>query len=170
MKQTSRNALPSTLDTSADELNPAPSSAASIVPPSRIPKFPVKDIHIADSANSETASSDKKAASYFLDDQSWEGMVQEVYEDSFLARLVDTKDKSKVEEAKIFKSALTDKDDLDLITPGAIFYWIIGNRVTGRRAEYVSLIMFRRLPTWTKREVAEAYKNAKKIREELGWD
>jgi hypothetical protein len=106
---------------------------------------------------------------YFLPEQSWEGMVLEVLEDSFRARLVDTKNADQQEEAEILKTAVTDEDDLKLLVSGAIFFWTIGRRVEGRRSEQVSLIQFRRLPIWTEKEIQEAKREAIEIKKRLGW-
>jgi hypothetical protein len=105
---------------------------------------------------------------YFLPEQSWEGMVLEILEDSFRARLVDMKNADQQEEAEILKTAVTDEDDLKLLMPGAIFFWTLGRRVEGRRSEQVSLIQFRRLPIWTEKEIQEAKREAMEFKKRLG--
>jgi hypothetical protein len=47
--------------------------------------------------------------------------------------------------------------DLDLVRPGALFYWSIGYRghASGQRSRE-SLIRFRRLPRWSMEEVEHA--------------
>ena len=106
---------------------------------------------------------------YFKPEQSWEGMVTEVLDDSFCARLVDMENPEQEEEAEILLSAITDSDDLKLLVPGAIFFWTIGYQVKGRRSEQVSLIQFRRLPIWTAQEVQSAKHEALELRKRLGW-
>jgi hypothetical protein len=106
---------------------------------------------------------------YFLPEQSWEGMVLEILEDSFRARLVDIENADQQEETEILKTAVTDEDDLKLLVPGAIFFWTIGHRVEGRRSEQVSLIQFRRLPIWTEKEIQEAKREAMEFKKRLGW-
>ena len=105
----------------------------------------------------------------FLPDVSWEGMVLDVSEGSFIARLVDMNDSSQFEEAEIKNSAVSDQDDIALIKPGAIFFWSIGTRIEGRRSEQVSLIQFRRLPVWTKSEIQQSKQEAAEIYKKLSW-
>jgi len=107
--------------------------------------------------------------SHFLPDIAWEGEVKEVFEDYFSARLVDTINPSNVELTQIYKTSVTDQYDLELVKPGAIFFWTIGHRVARHRVEHVSQIMFRRLPVWSGDEVDKAMKHAEESKEILGW-
>ncbi len=111
----------------------------------------------------------KQNRPYYLPDVSWEGMVLEVLDDSFIVRLINIIDPSQQEEAEILNTSVSDKDDLKLIVAGAIFYWSIGWHVKGRRSELFSLIQFRRLPVWTKKEKELAAQEASDLRQELGW-
>ena len=111
----------------------------------------------------------ESAQRFFIPDVSWEGVVIEVLEDSFIARLVDIDDPSQSEEAEILNTAVSDQSDIELIVPGAIFFWSIGRRIKGRRSEQVSLIQFRRLPVWSKREIQQSKQEATEIMNELGW-
>jgi hypothetical protein len=106
---------------------------------------------------------------FFIPDVSWEGVVLEVLEGSFIARLVDRDDPSQSEEAEILNTAVSDQSDIELIVPGAIFFWSIGRRIEGRRSEQVSLIQFRRLPVWSKKEIQQSKQEASEIMNELGW-
>lgn len=106
---------------------------------------------------------------YYLPDISWEGMVIDVLDDSFVARLVDINNPSQQEEAEILFTSISDQDDLKLIKPGSIFFWSIGRHVKGRRSEQFSLIQFRRLPVWTKKEKELAVQEAAVLKNELGW-
>ena len=106
---------------------------------------------------------------YFKSEQSWEGEVIEILEDSFRARLADIHNPGQVEEAEILFSALSDSDDLKLIKPGAVFFWTVGTRIEGRRSEQVSIIQFRRLPRWNQKEVDEAKQTASVIKQQLKW-
>ena len=106
--------------------------------------------------------------SYFQPDHTWEGMVLEVRDDVFRARLVDVENTDLQEEAEIIKSALTDSDDLRLLVPGAIFYWTIGRRISKKRSEQVSMIQFRRLPEWTN-EVTKNTQGILDTKKDLGW-
>ena len=106
---------------------------------------------------------------FFIPEVSWEGVVLEVFEESFTARLVDLNDPSQYEEAEILNNSVSDLSDLELIEPGAIFFWSIGRRIEGRRSEQISMIQFRRLPVWTKREIQQSNQEASEIMKELGW-
>lgn len=106
----------------------------------------------------------------FISLQKWVGTVIEVGEHSFFAQLVDLTGGGNDEEAE-FPLEEVSKDDLDLITRGAIFYWNIGyhDKVSGQRIRS-SLIRFRRLPIWSKEEINKARDEAERIRESLGWE
>ena len=105
----------------------------------------------------------------FEPDVSWEGVVLDVSGDSFNARLVDMNNPSQYEEAEILNTAVSDQDDIELIKPGAIFFWSIGRRIEGRRSEQVSWIQFRRLPVWTKSEILQSKQEATELYRKLGW-
>jgi hypothetical protein len=89
--------------------------------------------------------------------QKWEGFVIEVKKDTFIARLTPIIGQGPDQETEIYLDEI-EPEDQSLIQPGAIFYWSIGylDRPSGRRR--VSIIRFRRLPTWTtkEREIAKA--------------
>lgn len=106
---------------------------------------------------------------YFLTLQKWEGVVLEVREDFFLARLVDLTQQSPDEEAE-FPIEEVSQEDLDLLQPGAVFYWNIGylDKRSGQRTR-ASVIRFRRLPVWTQEEIESATREAKRIRDSIGW-
>jgi hypothetical protein len=102
--------------------------------------------------------------------QSWECVVLEVSEDSFSARLVDDLGEHPNEEVELSKEELSEFD-LDLLERGAIFYWTIGyrQRLPNGARERVSRIRFRRLPAWSKAELAAARERAETLSRELGW-
>ena len=102
--------------------------------------------------------------------QQWEGAVLEVGETTFTARLVDLTGERPEEELELDKAELSDFD-LDLLEPGAIFYWTIGYRrqlPRGARSRE-SLIRFRRLPAWSRSELAAARERAEEAQRALGW-
>lgn len=92
--------------------------------------------------------------------QKFEGTVQSVQGDSFVARLIDKTNSEPEEEAEIPLAEIM-PGDRDLVKPGAVFYWVIGYR----REEYgqlsrSSMIRFQRLPSWSAAEVERAKKAA----------
>lgn len=92
--------------------------------------------------------------------QKFEGTVQSVAGDSFVARLVDKTNGSPEEEAEI-PLAETMPGDRELVKPGAVFYWVIGYRREDHgQVSRSSMIRFQRLPSWSPAEVARAKKAA----------
>ena len=87
--------------------------------------------------------------------QEWEGYVVSISDESFTARLTDlTRNSTIADEEADFP--LDDLDDADRlrISPGAIFRWVIGyRRSVGGTKDRSSRIVFRRLPTWTAKEI-----------------
>ena len=81
--------------------------------------------------------------------QDWEGVVEEVLGDSFVARLRDRSDTSEFDKelAEIPLDDVT-PDERPLLKPGAIFYLTIYRRVFPRH-ERATRLVFRRLPAWT---------------------
>jgi hypothetical protein len=101
--------------------------------------------------------------------QSWEGTVLAIEDDSFVARLADVNGEHLDEEVSLATEELCDFD-LELLEPGAIFYWTIGYRYQlGGARERVSRIRFRRLPAWTKSQLDEARERAAALGHALGW-
>lgn len=101
--------------------------------------------------------------------QKWEGVVKKIENESFLAELKDLTDEGPEEEAE-FPIDDIPNSDKELVAPGAVFYWCIGylDTLNGQRVR-ASEIRFRRLPTWTDREVERAKSEAEQIRDVIGW-
>lgn len=87
--------------------------------------------------------------------------------DTFVARLKSIKGDSgqKETEAKIFIEDVP-QNDREYIEPGAVFYWSIGylDKRSGQRMRG-SIIRFRRLTSWTKKDTASAKRKMVEIRE-----
>jgi len=105
----------------------------------------------------------------FLLMQKWEGVVTRIADDSFFATLTDLTAAGEDEEAEIPIDEISPAD-MSLLHEGAVFYWCIGYRDTlmGQRIR-ASEIRFRRLPTWSKRELDTARKEAEELVELLNW-
>jgi hypothetical protein len=104
--------------------------------------------------------------------QEWEGYVVDIAGDTFTARLVD-KTADKTVEGEVGEFAVSDltDDDRELLKPGAIFRWTIGyQRTKGGTKRRVSDIVFRRLPQWTKFDLASAKERAKKLADGIRWE
>jgi hypothetical protein len=90
---------------------------------------------------------------FFVALQRWEGYVESVGEDSFVARLVDLEGRLPEEEAEFYLDDVSD-GDLELVQRGNVFYWNLGYRISAtRQRSKVSLLRFRRLPRWSSRDV-----------------
>lgn len=97
-----------------------------------------------------------------------EGIVLEIRDDEFDARLVDLDGEDGDLDATFAVEELS-PDDRPLLRPGAVFYWTIGyfdDQV--RRRTRVSDLRFRRLPSDDRTGLAEAEREADQIRRELG--
>ena len=103
--------------------------------------------------------------------QEWDGYVVEVGPDSFLARLTDVTNDGRPdgEEAEIPLVEIDD-DSRSRLAPGQLFRWSIGyERSRSRQKTRVSRIIFRRLPTWTPRELERVEEKAKELSQDLTW-
>lgn len=100
--------------------------------------------------------------------QKWRGVVLEVLQDSFKARLEDYNEETPDERAEILLAEVSD-EDLRLVEVGSVFYWSIGYHVnpSGQRKR-ASIIRFRRLPVWTSEEINNAKSRAKEFKSLFG--
>jgi len=101
--------------------------------------------------------------------QKWEGVVSDVGDEAFRARLTDLTGDHPDQEAEIYVDEISPRDR-KRIGPGAIFYWYVGYRdePNGDR-ERASRIRFRRLPSLDRYEVESAERAARALRDRLGW-
>lgn len=99
----------------------------------------------------------------------WEGTVVRIGAESFIATLRSLRNPNDSEkEAEIPIDEVT-PDDLELLQPGAVFYWTIGYDISpsGTRRR-TSQIKFRRLPAWTKKDIDRARSQASELFEIFG--
>jgi hypothetical protein len=111
-----------------------------------------------------SAGVERRPAQRQLISHHWECTVVNVGEASFTATLRSLRDPDDSEkEAEIPIEEVT-PDDLELLHPGAVFYWTIGYDIsssgTRRRA---SQIKFRRLPAWTKKDIERVQHRADEL-------
>ena len=93
--------------------------------------------------------------------QKWSGVVIAVDDEELTVRLEDLTNCDNPNEIVVLSRDEIDNNDQNLIQPGALFYWYIGYRQGIKYSkERISIIRFRRLPHWTKREIEEADKLA----------
>ena len=97
--------------------------------------------------------------------QDWEGVVERVEEDIFVARLRDMT-ANEVYPGEIAELPVRDvsEDDRELLQVGAVFYMTVGYYVwaSGRRERF-GRIVFRRLPGWTAAALERAGERAHRI-------
>ena len=101
--------------------------------------------------------------------QKWEGRVLDVDSSTFIAIVTDAKG-GPVEEEVEFDLEEVSPGDLGLVQPGAIFYWSIGycTEPSGQRSRS-SILVFRRLPAWSAKDLDQAKNQAEELRHRLGW-
>jgi hypothetical protein len=95
-----------------------------------------------------------KVSFHFQVLQQWEGTVIGIEDESIIVRLRDLAGSEVPEKrATISRDEVSDSDH-NLIRVGAIFYWVVGYRIElhGQKS-IVSTVKFRRLPSWTRREL-----------------
>ena len=101
--------------------------------------------------------------------QKWQGSVSKVTDSTFDARLLDLKDPS-VEEVAEFDLEEVSVGDRPLVVPGAVFYWSVGYRTepSGSRSR-TSVLVFRRLPAWSEKDLRRADDRVRELRNSFGW-
>jgi hypothetical protein len=102
----------------------------------------------------------------------WEGVVEDLTNDGFRARLAPQLngrlDEAKVQFTDFDFDELSHPSDRDLLQVGAVVYWTIGREVNpaGTR-RHTSAVRVRRLPAPTKARLAAAKREADEIRRNL---
>lgn len=94
--------------------------------------------------------------------QFWEGQVEEVNAENFIATIQDKTSLENPKEGLELSLQEISDEDKEFVCPGAIFYWSIGYEDSpGRPRQRVSRIRFRRLPSWSLTEIKTAEEKAK---------
>ena len=91
--------------------------------------------------------------------QAWEGEVLGINGESFSVKLSDKTDRSAQDTFTEIDLSEIDRDDLDLVRPGAIFYWYVSYELRASGKKRSSMMRFRRMPAWTADDLkrTEAY-------------
>jgi len=103
--------------------------------------------------------------------QRWEGYVVEITDGECRAVIRNMISPESPREEITFSLEEVPKPDLELVVPGAVFYWSIGYKdsIQGQRTRE-SMIRFRRLPLWTEKELEKAKTEAQSLGKLLGWE
>jgi hypothetical protein len=89
--------------------------------------------------------------------QFWEGTVESVGADDFVAIVRDRTQTRNPDEEVVFALDEITAADRPLVSAGATFYWFIGPEYTPAGTQKnVSLIQFRRVPRWSRSAVQRA--------------
>jgi len=108
----------------------------------------------------------------FVSLSEWEGVVEEVADETFSATLVDVRGggETTFRADEIPLSDLT-AAERQRLKPGAVFRWAIGHELTrAGEKKRVSSIVFRDLPMWTKKEIDEARQTGERRAAAIRWD
>lgn len=100
--------------------------------------------------------------------QKWEGVIEEIYADCFIARLTDLTYGGADEEVELQLSEIN-QEDMNLLKVGAIFYWSIGHELSKGQMRKISFIRFRRLPPWNPKQWDQALDLTNKYKK-IKWD
>ena len=102
--------------------------------------------------------------------QRWEGHIIEISKDECRALVQNLSTPGVPDEEITFSTDEISESDLPLVLPGAVFYWAIGyeDSPQGQRTRK-SVIRIQRLPIWTQKEVDKAKREAKLLKDQLGW-
>lgn len=94
----------------------------------------------------------------------WECTVESVGRETFSATLRSLLKPGDTEKEAELPLDDVNADDRELLAPGAIFYWIVGSERTPKgTVTRFSRIKFRRLPGWTKRDLARVEEEAARL-------
>jgi hypothetical protein len=98
--------------------------------------------------------------------QLWEGTVTEVRENEFVATLADITNPENPDEQVEFTYDEVSQDDRKLVSSGSGFYCVDRSEQTpGGKEKNVSMVQFRRLPTWTRSSLVQGANRGRNISE-----
>jgi hypothetical protein len=92
--------------------------------------------------------------------QTFLGEVIELSDTEFVAVLKDQTDRTRPDERVTFAVDEVVDEDRSLLTPGSMFYWFIFDESRYGSKRTVTDLRFRRLPKWTKQQLAVVHQRA----------
>ena len=101
--------------------------------------------------------------------QNWKGVVLEIHEDEFDAKLQDLSNPGTYEVATLSTEDIC-KEDLELFSRGAVFYMAIGRTIENGTQQNVHTLRFQRLPAWTSADIDKAADWADEIDRGIKWE
>lgn len=129
------------------------------------------NVAVAPSRRAPSFAAGPLATSTLRTRQLWEGTITDVRSDGFIATLVDKTNPDNPDEQVLFPLGEVSEDDAAFIAPGSAFYWTIGSeRTPAGQIKNVSMVQFRRLPTWTQNAIARAADRARLVSEFFATD
>ena len=161
------------LDGASDQaLNSFRTSHLKLFSPLEAPDSPDSSEAISSLQNSFNTASQKGLAveNSFVAEQEWEGYVTEISGEEFSAHLLDLTSDG-VEEEATFSVDDVSNIHRSLLKEGAVFRWsIVYERSKGGTKKRVSSIVFRRLPAWSKRDIAKSLEDAEQYQQNITWE
>jgi hypothetical protein len=109
----------------------------------------------------------------FVPSYQWEGVVEEVSDATFRARLVPFEDGrpdlKRIEYADFDYDDLADEGEYERLVEGAVFYWTVGkSRNAAGTIMNTSLVRLRRLAALTPSQIDQARREARELLQALG--
>lgn len=96
----------------------------------------------------------------------WEGVVLSVDDGAMVVKLEDRSGNLPPHQAEISLEWVVDQDK-DLVQPGAVFYWSIFKETRRGSIRNAEEIRFRRLPSWSKAQIAKIAQDAQMLRSKI---
>jgi hypothetical protein len=101
-----------------------------------------------------------KTKNYSQKTQNWKGIIEEIKDDCFIARLEDLS-KGGTDEIAEFEIDDISPDDIKFVKRGASFYWSVGLFMLNGQREKKSTIRFQRLILLDEEDINKSYDNVK---------
>lgn len=107
---------------------------------------------------------------YSINTQIWIGYIEELYDDSFTAKLYDKDDLTTYELAEFSIHEDVSDGDKDLLKIGAIFYWSLVSANKNGQVKKESFIRFKRSIPVQVREFDSVLDQADKLNDNIIWE
>lgn len=105
---------------------------------------------------------------HFVSLKKWEGIVEAVFETSFIARIKDIENEVPDERVEIDFDDLSNVDEKNMVKKGAIFSWTMGYHIShGGTRKRQAVLIFRRMPKWTEADIKEGCKIGDEMHKKL---